>query len=154
MSKQIQQRELFFHSFDTEIHSLSQKLKIDGQPKLDTLDFSYPVFTSLSGNKSDRFIQHAYAKNVEKDEYCNIQTNFQIALTHTFSLEDEQRIQTLMQEYNISDTKILQIQGRGNNRQYVRLVLPKNAYIQVAPNMWITSQDDKKTVHFYMDTKR
>ena len=100
-----------------------------------TLDFSYPVFTSLSWNKSDRYMETSYIKSVENLDSCRLSTTLQIKRKHTFNKQDETYILWLIDKFKIEEKeKILKIQWKWQNHQFVRVILPKTA--QVLPRPW------------------
>jgi hypothetical protein len=54
------------YSFHSDENSLLWKLNLNGELAFHkTLDFAYPVYTSLSGNKSGRYIKTEYKKSVD-----------------------------------------------------------------------------------------
>ncbi len=150
----IQKREIMFYAFDPKENQFLQRLWVTGKIDFeDTLDIAYPNFTSISGNKSDRYIKRSYTKNVTIDDTCSIKTDFQINLKHTFSSGDQSRIQKLFKQYDISGENLLSIQWAWDNYQYVRVMLPKDAIISPQKDIVnIVDHNRGKTVEFYMKT--
>ncbi len=155
LAENIQKREIMLYSFDPKENEFLQKLWLTGQVDYEeTLDIVYPSFTSISGNKSDRYVRRAYTKNVNIDENtCEIETDFTINLRHTFSAWDRTRIQNLFDTYDISGDNLMSIQWAWDNYQYVRVILPKDAQITPQKDIInIIEHERWKTVEFYMRT--
>ena len=152
----IQKREIMFYAFNPAENEFLQKLgltwKIDYES---TLDIAYPSFTSISWNKSDRYIEREYTKNVSiNPETCAIETDFTIDLTHSFSSGDRVRIEWLFDQYDISWENLMSIQWAWDNHQYIRVVFPQEAVIKPQSDIInIVEHNRWKTVEFYMKTK-
>lgn len=153
----IKSRDIVFYSFDEKENDLIKYFDLWWVIDFNqSLDFSYPVFTSISWNKSDRYVKRKFLKDVKINDDCSIETNIDIYNSHLFMKKDEEKISSIIDEFSIKDkNKILSIQWAGNNRQYVRVILPKEAIIE--ENNQLTINDsliDKKIVSFYMNTQR
>lgn len=85
----------------------------------------YPVYTSLSGNKSDRYMTRSYQQSVSKTETCDFLVNSKIISEHHMPEQEQQEIQTMIQKFALEGENLLEIQGAAKNRQYVRVLLPK-----------------------------
>jgi Protein of unknown function (DUF4012) len=95
-------------------------------------DFVMPVFTSLSGNKSDRYIQRDFTLTSTQTGNCIKQNMLEIRSNHTFSSSEEKIIRDTFSALSIDPKKVseeLAIQWKGENKQYVRLLVPKNAVL-------------------------
>lgn len=151
----LKNREILFYSFDEEendfLKYFSLWLNIDYSS---SLDFAYPVFTSVSWNKSDRYIKREFYKNIKINDDCSIDTNLDISLTHFFSSSEEQKINQILDDYQVDNKdEIMYIQWRWRNLSFVRVLLPKEAIVE--PKLGLTVNDsskDKKIVDFYMET--
>ena len=151
----VQKREIMFYAFNPEENQFLQKLWLTGDIDFEeTFDVAYPSFTSISWNKSDRYIRREYIKNVNIDSNtCEVQTDFTIRLRHTFSAWDRSRIENLFETYEISGDNLMSIQWAGDNYQYVRVILPKNAVITPQQDIInIVEHKRWKTVEFYIKT--
>ena len=153
----IQKREVILYSYDPRHRDVLRDLSLFQPIEYDkSLDFSYPVFTSISWNKSDRYIQRSYTKVVQKSGQCAYKTSLNINLTHTFNAWHESNTKTLMNQHNISIDKqaeLLQIQWKWANKQYVRVIIPKDATVQNTNIVWVTDYYERgRSVDFYMDT--
>lgn len=150
----IASRDIFMYTFDTDEQKLLSELGIDGAIDYnDTLDYNYPVFTSISWNKSDRYIQRSYTKYVSEFDNCIISTRLNVKLEHNFTLIDETETLNIFDEYDINIWENLDIQWKWNNRQFVRIVLPKNSIIK-NDNVMVKNYPNTRVVEFYMDTPR
>ncbi|MDP5038927.1 MAG: DUF4012 domain-containing protein [Candidatus Gracilibacteria bacterium] len=120
------------------------------------LDFNYPYFTSISGNKSDRYIKREIKKDYKYNIDCSIDSTLEVNSTHNFSYKDEQEIKSFLYDIgeleNVDINKTLQIQGKGDNIQYLRIILPKEAIISPKKNMTISEKKDYKEVGYYLRT--
>lgn len=157
IKKNIKTRDLVIYSFNPEENNLLWQLWLNW--KIDysnTLDFSYPVYTSIGWNKSDRYIELKYSKNIIKNEDCSIDTDLKINRKHLFSNNEEQKIINILNNYPIKDKKIndlINIQWKWENKSYVRVILPKDAIVQEKDWMNIIKQEEYTILEFYMDTK-
>lgn len=155
--KNINSRDLVLYSFNSQENNLLWKLGLNWRINYsETLDFNYPVYTSIWWNKSDRYIELKYEKNIKQNTDCSIDTNLKIFRTHFFSKFEEEKVNNLLEKYPIKDkTKndIINIQWKWVNKSYVRIVLPKN--IVVKPQYWmnINKYENTTVVDFYMNTR-
>jgi hypothetical protein len=70
----------------------------------------------------------------------------------TQALEDEQI--KLMNKYNIKDNNILFIQWKADNKQFIQVVLPKNAIIKKKEFFNISEENNTKIIQFFTNTRR
>jgi len=153
--KNIKSRDIVFYSFIPEENNLLWKLWVNWKINyLSSLDFAYPVFTSISWNKSDRYIELKYKKNIIENIDCSIDTNLSIYRTHMFSKFAEEKVNKLLDSHNITNKEsIINIQWRGDNKSYVRIILPKDAIIEQKEGMNIQKFDTFQQVDFYQYTR-
>ena len=151
----LQSRDIMMYSFNTSQNSLLWKLWLNGElPFYKTLDFTYPVYTSISWNKSGRYIETEYEKNVYEFWECNYYTNFNIIRKHTYNQIEEQKVNTLLNKFDIADKNhIRYIQWKWDNYQYMRVLLPKHATITPKDGMDIVMYPQYQQVSFYMKTR-
>jgi len=155
--KNIKSRDIVLYSFNSEENNLLWKLWLNWRINYsDTLDYSYPVYTSIWWNKSDRYIKLKYEKSIEYNYDCSIDTDLKISRTHVFSKFEEEKVNTLLDKYPVKDKTrkdILNIQWKWVNKSYVRVILPKN--IKVFPNKWqhVEKYENSTVVSFYTDTR-
>ncbi len=147
-------RDIFFYSFDTQAQTVLNTFELDGAIDFSTwFDFNYPVFTSLSWNKSDRYLQRSFSKYVTIKDNCDIQTRLNMKLRHNFSLANERDAISIFEKYDIDVEGNLFIQWLGPNKQFIRVVVPKEAQI-TNKNLTIREYPTTKVVELYIDTPR
>ncbi len=95
-------------------------------------NFVYPVFTSLSGNKSDRYMNRAFTLTSLGGSGCTFTNRFEMESTHTFTVSEREKMRKMLYDYGI-DPKTheheLFVQGNGDNVQFMRIILPKGSRI-------------------------
>ncbi len=154
LQEHFQSREIMMYSFHPEENKLLMGLWFWGDIDFSkTLDFAYPVFTSLSWNKSDRYMQRSYKKRIEIQNNCNIQTSLDIISRHGFSTRKRLQMEKLMQEYGIDKNVFLDIQWQGDNYQFVRVLLPENAVVTPQESMVIRDYGKRQGVEFFIRTR-
>jgi hypothetical protein len=91
----------------------------------------YPIFTSVSGNKSDRYIERTYRGTATKILGCKYENVLTLTQEHTFGDEDKKQIEWYMDmtmtEDDVIRDKELFIQWDGKNKAFVRLYVPADA---------------------------
>jgi len=152
----ISSRDINFYSFNRQERELLETLSIYNPiDYFSTLDFSYPVFTSISWNKSDRYIEHSYNKIIEQWPECSFYTTLEIQNKHTFWEKDNTYISNLIDPLNINrelkDTLAF-IQWNWENKHYVRVIIPKEAVISTKNVDIIDYSDRGQSINFYMNT--
>ena len=158
ISKHIKNRDIVFYSFHPVENSLLWKLWLNWEINFrETLDFDYPVYTSIWWNKSDRYIDYRYEKTVKKVENsCDFETNLKIFNTHTYSSENETYVNQILDKYNklwknIND--IINIQWRWDNKSYLRVLVPKNAEVKLKEWQKLKEDENYKIIELYTETK-
>lgn len=155
ISDNIIKREIVVYSFSSKENQLLQDLDINWNIDYNSsLDFSYPVYTSISWNKSDRYMARKYEKNIKENKDCSIDTSLKISLSHNLTLDNEAELKDLIKKYEIKTPWTMYIQWTWRNRQYVRVLLPKNAIIKENKIYKIEETPTVKYVNFYMQTER
>jgi len=154
--KSILSRDIMIYSFNSEENNLLTKLWLNWKINYnDSIDFSYPVYTSISWNKSDRYIKRTYEKKIKQNFDCSISTNLNIISRHTYSKDEESKLKILIKKYNIINTfKSLYIQWYWENRQYVRVLLPKESIIEKSKKYLIHKLDKFTMVDFFLNTRK
>jgi len=151
-------RDIVFYSFHPEENNLLWKLWINWKINFNkTLDFNYPVFTSIWWNKTDRYIKLKYEKNINYNVDCSIDTNLKIYRTHYFTKNEEKKVINILDNYPIKDKTrkdILNIQWKWINKQYVRVILPKNIKVKKKKWLKITYNNNFTLVEFYINTRQ
>ena len=93
-------------------------------------NWSMPLFTSLSGNKSDRSMDRTFTMESVASGSCRYVDTFTLDSRHTFGLENVIAVKKLLYDFAVPSEKydeMVRIQGNGPNIQYVRLLAPPNA---------------------------
>ncbi len=148
-------RDIVFNSFIWEENSLAWKLWIDWSISYyDSLDFNYPVFTSIWWWKTDRYIIRKFKKDVIINEDCSIDTSFTITQKHYFTNENEVALEEILNSFDIYNQEIVYIQGKTDNKQFIQVVLPKDAIIQNPEKYIITKNSNNIVVKFYTSVER
>lgn len=153
--KHLLSRDIMVYSFHPEENSFLWKLGINWEiPFHKTLDFSYPVYTSISWNKSDRYIKTEYEKTVKEISECHFVTDLNIIRKHQYNKVEEQKVDDLLHKFNvINKDHIRYIQWKWDNYQYMRVFLPKYAVIEQKEWMTIKQFQRYQEVSFYMKTR-
>lgn len=155
--KHIQSKDIVFYSFNPLENSFLWKLWVNWDFHLnEKLDFNYPVYTSIWGNKTDRYKEYRYDKVVDKaPNSCDYVTKLEIYNSHMFSNFEDEKVNNLLDKYEITHKRdILNIQWRGDNKSYLRVLIPKNS--EVLPSVWQTvyDYDNYKVVELYVTTQK
>jgi Protein of unknown function (DUF4012) len=151
LSKYQKDGEILFASRDASIDSfLSQYRKQLPWESSVSPNWIYPVWTSVSGNKSDRYIERTYQATVRKVEGCKYENTITLSTKHTYAKADIQELESYFKEFNITDkneqAKLEFIQGNGKNRAYTRVYVPLGAQIVGAGSDITVATNDHATV--------
>jgi len=151
----IDSRDIMFWSFNQEQNKILSEFWVNGQIDYSqSLDYLYPVYTSLSWNKSDRYMQRKYEIDVISREWsCDYDVNFQIRSTHAMSKNRRDDIQDFIQEYELDSPNLFEIQWAQRNRQYARVIIPKLS--QVEEKQWtdVVDYGSRKWLEFFLETQ-
>lgn len=154
LMQEAQNRDVLMWSFNKKDNEFLRAMKLTGEIDYDaSLDSIYPVYTSLSGNKSDRYMNYLYNHTVTKNkENCDYEITQNIKSSHNMWKKSRNRIQSLMKKYNLNTPNLFKIQWADRNRQYVRIILPENAQITPQKNMEIVDYGKRKGIEFFLTT--
>ena len=154
-SQDISNRDITLYNFDKKQRWLMKSLSLYNPiDYFSSLDFSYPVFTSISWNKSDRYIKHSYKKSITKWTDCSFHTTLTIQNQHRYWKTQQNYLEKLISQYWITDdiNKFLFIQWNWLSKHYVRVIIPKQAKI-VNKNVSVIDYKDRwQSVNFYLNT--
>lgn len=155
--KSIEKKDIIFYLFDEKNNDFLASLWLEKKYDYSNyLDFNYPVFTSISWNKSDRYMKRDFVKDINIWNDCSINTTFTINQRHNFTLNDEVLVKTLLYENNLTNkvdvSNILDIQWRGLNKQFVRVLISKDATIKDSWKYFVENKPNYKEVSFYLET--
>lgn len=153
----IEKRDIVFYSFNSVENSFLWKMWLNGQIYFnETLDFNYPVYTSIWWNKSDRFMDYRYEKTVSQADSCSFLINLKIFNTHTYSSENENYVRKILEKYDNLWKKIediINIQGKWYNRSYLRILIPKNSEVILGEWQKVSETENYKIIELYTLTK-
>lgn len=126
-------------------------------PNICTRNWVYPIFTSVGGNKSDRYIKRQYTATTKKIQNCTYENKVTITNTHTFSAFDKQTIASYLKEFQITDAetknKINFVEGNSPNKAFVRVYVPTgSALIGSGGSIQTTMGDEATVFSFLLDT--
>ena len=155
--KHIQNRDIVFYSFNPIENSLLWKLWLNWEINLnEKLDFNYPVYTSIGWNKTDRYKEYRYDIIVNKSpSWCDYVTKIDLYNSHMFSQFEDDKVNALLDKYWVKEkTDILNIQWRGTNKSYLRLMIPKNAEVYPEPGQNVIEYNNYKIVELYVATEK
>ncbi len=132
----IKSRDIVFYSFNKSENEFLKKLWVNWyfDYKKQT-DFNFPFFISVWWNKSDRFIERKYIKNItiNQNKYnnlCTLYTDFEIILKNTFSKKDEKRIIATMEGFRVIPTEDrVNIAWKWLNQSFTKVLIPQNAIL-------------------------
>ncbi len=130
---------------------------VDTPSQLINPNWIYPTLTSLSGNKSDRFIERSYTAETTNLGWCRYENKLTFTHKHTYSIEAERQIRSYLAMIGVSGTqtieKMLMIQGKGKNINYMRIFAPKWATLTGSTAGIVSKSDDvKEELSFSLDT--
>lgn len=153
----IEKKDVSLYFFNTEENDFFKQIWLEKTYDFKSFfDFNYPVFTSISGNKSDRYISRSFEKTYVKKENCDISTSLKITQKHGFNINEEVYIKTLLYDMDalgqVDINTLLDIQWKWLNKQYIRVLIPKNAQITENKNITVRDFPEYKEVSFYLDT--
>lgn len=152
---ELKNREIVFVPFDQKEYDLVGQIGLNWNMFFDEyFDYNYIVNTSISGNKSDRYIERTYDKIITKTWECTFDTVLKITQRHKFKIADEMAIKKYLLDHDVDSSafnKMVKIQWKGDNVDYVRVLLPKTSKV----GKWFTTkvENGNKVVDFYIKTK-
>jgi len=107
----VESRDIMMWSFHENENNFLKTIGLRGDIEYDTsFDFTYPVYTSLSGNKSDRYMKRSYTQKVTSGEQCSYDIDLQIQSTHDMGKKKRDNIESLIDEYSLDSPNLLKIQ--------------------------------------------
>ena len=141
-------------SFSADQNNLLTNLWVNGNINYDeTLDFIYPVYTSLSWNKSDRYINKKYNHKISTLDNCSFDINFRMQMTHSMWQKIQENMKGEILRYGIDTENILQIQWASKNRQFMRVILPTEAILDDSDKYVIVRYGKRRWIEFFIDTE-
>jgi len=147
-------RDIVFWSFNEEENNFLWALWMNWNINYEnSIDFIYPVFTSLSWNKSDRYMERMFEHSVTQvEQSCDFNIKTTLLSSHNMWALERNRILSMIEKYDLNEENLFKIQGADRNRQYVRVILPSNAIIENSDEFEIVDYWKRKWVEFFMET--
>lgn len=99
----IEDGEILFASRDSEIDGFLAKFRKKLPWEQGSSNWIYPVWTSVSGNKSDRYIDREYIAKTKKIEGCKYENTITLKTTHTFQKSDRDELVKYFNIFGILD---------------------------------------------------
>lgn len=145
-----QNGEILFASRDADIDAFLSPYKKKLPWQLSAPNWIYPLWTSVSGNKSDRYMSRTYQAIMKRIDGCKYENTITLSTRHTFTKSDTAELQSYFKTFNITDkaeqTKLDFIQGDGKNRAYVRVYVPLGATLVGAGSDITVTSDTHATI--------
>ncbi|MDD2565756.1 MAG: DUF4012 domain-containing protein [Candidatus Gracilibacteria bacterium] len=145
--------EIPIASRDDKIQKYIDSLGIIENWKTDKGNWIYPVFTSISGNKSDRYVYRDFNVNSVITTGCQVSNDFSLISRHSFNETTRDSIKQVFNELKITDEaerqRLMGIQGAGENRQFVRILTPKGSTLNKTYGNSISVDDSNPNYTFF-----
>lgn len=151
---EIKNREILIWFFDEEVQKLSADLGLSGDIDYsDSFDFWYPVYTSISWNKSDRYMQRSYSYRVSSGEACSFDISVQMSSTHAMTKVHRDQIELLKNEFLLEQSdELMFIQWTWRNRQFVRYLIPSEARNIQIQDGEVVDYGSRTWLEFFLET--
>lgn len=154
----IEKKDIILYSFlDKENDFLKEMWLYKNDDFLNYLDFNYPIFTSISWNKSDRYITRIFEKNIFLNPDCSIKTSLNLKQKHEFNITEEIKIKNFLYDMDLLGKvdleNTLKIQWKWINKQFIRVLIPKNSQVEINNKIKVNDLEKYKEISFYLDTK-
>jgi Protein of unknown function (DUF4012) len=120
--------EILVASRDPEIDSFISNYRKKLPWEESATNWIYPVTTSVSGNKSDRYIEREYTLSSKQVNGCLYENVFQITHRHVFASRDHDQMTEYMRAFSLREDeagkKMRFIQWEWKNRAFIRVYTP------------------------------
>ena len=114
-------------------------------------NWAYPLLTSVSGNKSDRFMSRLYEARTSVIGACRYENKITLTHTDNYIKTDTENVEKYMDLIGLHDAKarekMLFIQWNGKNRIYMRLYVPKGSTL-TGSTVWVDIIDKPEATVF------
>ena len=145
----INSREIFLSLNDKKLQNSINKIQ-NPYYSSDTVDYIIPYFTSISWNKSDRYIRRSYDIKIEKTWVCEYKNTFTVRLKHTFWEWDLQKIKKSLTLNEIDKSKwdeLIYIQWNWRNRSLFKAEIPDNVSLKWYKEKIMQTEKWKESKH-------
>lgn len=164
LEEELQNGEILFASRDIQVDDFLSNFRKELPWQCGTMNntganncsrnWAYPVLTSVSGNKSDRFMKRLYESDTFPVGSCQYQNKMTFTHTHSYEKSDTTTLEKYLDFLGIKDQKIrekmLFVQGNGANRTYMRLYTPKGSALTGSTIGIETVEKDDSTVFTWL----
>jgi hypothetical protein len=149
--------EILIASRDPEIDSFISAYRNKLPWESDEKNWTYPVTTSVSGNKSDRYIERKYNLHSRQIVGCLYENILDITHIHAFSKQEHDILTQYLKDFDIQDkdiqNKMRFIQWEGKNRAFIRVYTPLGSTLAYSGGgIQITNNEHATVFSFTLDT--
>lgn len=150
--------EILVASRNPDVEEFIQKYMTSENWLKDEWNRLYPVFTSISWNKSDRYMSRVFNLKTKVNEDCSILNTLNFNSTHNFWEKEITEIRTVLDDLKITNweekDRLMRIEWGAENRQFVRILVPKLTELKTKlPNVNLDSSNPKYDfIKFYLNT--
>lgn len=147
--------EIVIASRDTEIQKFIESQDFSEKWLKDNWNWLYPVFTSISWNKSDRYMNRDFKLISVNKWNCEIVNTFYLDSKHNYSDKTKEEIRDVFDKLKITDNlekdRLISIEWAWENRQFLRILTPKWSNI-IDANWQNVIQDDSDPRYTFFKT--
>ncbi len=148
-----EKRNIAWYAINQDLEAESVKLGLDGSlaASREKEDYFLLSETSLSGNKSDRYMQNRVEHETFISRYGHVTNRVTVAREHTFSQSAEEIMSDSIKKagFELPD-HMKTILGKGENVSYLRIYTPKGSQLNsvsgISRDEVTVSQENDKTV--------
>lgn len=97
--------EILVASRNENVQKFLQKIQKPLPWNSDVKNWMYPVFTSVSGNKSDRYIDRTLEVKIKHIDQCVYETTAILTQNHNYSPLDAENLKNLMDTFGLKDAE-------------------------------------------------
>lgn len=139
LTDHFQRHEILVASKNSETEAFLEQLGSIESWQTDQGNFIYPIFTSLSGNKSDRYMKRKLSIKTKSLSGCTVHNSVILNSDHAITTTEKLKTEKLLYDFGINDPKeqarLSFIEGNGANTQYLRFLVPKDAVLDSGLDM-------------------
>ncbi|HBB26971.1 TPA: hypothetical protein DCZ36_00555, partial [Candidatus Gracilibacteria bacterium] len=110
----------------------------------------YPIFTSLSANKSDRYMKRALIVKTESLSGCIVHNTVRLNSDHAITIDEQIKTRKLLHDFGIDDPaeqeRLSFIEGNGVNKQYIRFLVPRDSLLDSGLDMKTEARTGNYTI--------
>lgn len=125
--------EILISSKNTETEAFLRELGTEESWQQSQGNFIYPIFTSLSANKSDRYMKRTLNVKTKSLSGCTVHTIVRLNSDHAITTDEKLKTEKLLHDFGIDDPaeqeRLSFIEGNGVNKQYIRFLVPKDSIL-------------------------